>query len=498
MAVTGNKISRKQAAADAVAHADHISFFASPLRVYPKAVKGVVRQFKWAILVFCLVVYYTLPMLRWHRDHGRPDQAVLLDLAHERFYFFSIELWPQEVYILAGLVILGVVSLFLISSLIGRVWCGYSCPQTVWTDLFMLVERMIEGDRNERIKRDRSPLTLDGAMRKTAKHLAWLGIAFMTGGAWITYFVDAPVFIRQFWTGTASFEAYLFTFIFTGLTYLLAGWAREQVCTFMCPWPRFQAAMFDEQTYTVTYETQRGEPRAKGKKDFKEEGAGDCIDCGQCVAVCPTGIDIRDGNQLECIGCGLCIDACNEVMAKVGRPAWLITWDTLVGQEAKKQGRTAPVKFIRARTLLYLMLLLIGATFVATALVTRPHIGLDVQRDRAPFYVMLDHGVVLNGYTLSVVNKTQDDETFDLSLGQFDGAVLNVLEMNMKPVPTVRLTVAPDTVGTFRVQVSSPPHSEIASQPLDFILRDPKSGEESVVHSVFMGPLSVQGDGNGE
>ncbi len=496
MASTGNKISRKQAQAEAVAQADHVVYFADRLRVYPKAVKGMVRRFKWAILAFCLAVYYALPLLRWHRDHGRPDQAVLLDLAHERFYFFNIELWPQEVYILGGLVILGVVALFLMSSLVGRVWCGYSCPQTVWTDLFMLVERMIEGDRNERIKRDRAPLTFDGVWRKTAKHAAWLAIAFMTGGAWITYYVDAPVFIRQFWTGTASFDAYLFTGIFTGLTYLLAGWAREQVCTFMCPWPRFQAAMFDDQTYTVTYETHRGEPRAKGKKDFKEDNAGDCIDCGQCVAVCPTGIDIRDGNQLECIGCGLCIDACNEIMEKIDRPKWLITWDTLVGQEAKKQGRVARVKFIRARTLLYLMILLIGTTFVATALITRPHISLDAQRDRAPFYVMLDHGVVLNGYTISIVNKTRDDESFELSLGQFDGAVVNVLELNQKPSTMVHLTVPVDTVGTFRVQVSSPPHSEIATQPLDFILRDDASGERAVAHSMFIGPLSVQGDGN--
>ena len=496
MAFSGNKISRKQAQAEAVAQADHVVYFAGRMQVYPKAIKGMVRQFKWAILVLCLVVYYALPMLRWHREHGRPDQAVLVDLAHERLYFFNIELWPQEMYILGGLVILAVVSLFLISSLIGRVWCGYSCPQTVWTDLFMLVERKIEGDRNERIKRDRAPMSFDKAWRKTAKHIAWIAIAFLTGGAWITYFVDAPVFVRQFWTGAASVETYFFTFLFTALTYLLAGWAREQVCTFMCPWPRFQAAMFDDQTYTVTYETQRGEPRAKGKKDFKEENAGDCIDCGQCVAVCPTGIDIRDGNQLECIGCGLCIDACNEIMDKVGRPKWLITWDTTVGQEAKKQGRKASVKLIRARTLLYLMILLIGATFVATAFLTRPHIGLDAQRDRAPFFVMLDHGVVLNGYSISIVNKTQNDEDFDLSLGQFDGALIKTLGTEQKAGAVTHIKVPPDTVGTYRVQVLSPPHSNIGSQPLDFILKDTKSGEQGLDHSMFMGPLSISGNGN--
>ena len=243
---------------------------------------------------------------------------------------------------------MGAVALFLVTSLFGRVWCGYTCPQTVWTDLFMWVERLIEGDRNERMKRDAGAADFrqrSGARR--LKHAVWLGIAFWTGGAWIMYYVDAPTVTVEFWTGTASTEVYFFTFLFTATTYLLAGWAREQVCTYMCPWPRFQSAMLDEQSFTVTYQGWRGEPRVRGKR-HDGAPAGDCIDCGACVTACPTGIDIRDGIQLECINCGLCIDACNHVMERTGRPEWLITWDTLADQAAKAAGTPDAAAFAAA------------------------------------------------------------------------------------------------------------------------------------------------------
>jgi cytochrome c oxidase accessory protein FixG len=223
-----------------------MKLYANRVRVYPKAVSGPVRRLKWAILIFCLGVYYLLPWLRWNRGSGVPNQAILLDLWDERFYFFGLELWPQDVWFLAGLLALGAVTLFLVTSLFGRLWCGFSCPQTVWTDLFLLVERWIEGDRNERIRRDRGPWTADKVMRKIAKHGVWLFVAFWTGGAWVMYYVDAPTVVREFWTGQASGAVYAFTFLLTGTTYLLAGWAREQVCTYMCPWPRFQSAMLDE------------------------------------------------------------------------------------------------------------------------------------------------------------------------------------------------------------------------------------------------------------
>ncbi len=316
-------------------------------RVYPMSVAGPVRNFKWEVLVLCLSIYYILPWLRWDRGIGRPNQALLLDIWNERMYVLDWEFWPQDIYLLAGAMILAAIALFMVTSLIGRVWCGYTCPQTVWTDLFLRVERIIEGDRNERMKRDAEPLSWDKVWRKAAKHSIWLGVAFWTGGAWIMYYSDAPTITHAFWTGSASFQVYFFTGLFTATTYVLAGWAREQVCTYMCPWPRFQAAMLDEQTLTVTYQAWRGEPRGKKHQDETWQGRGDCVDCNACVHVCPTGIDIRDGQQLECINCGLCVDACNGVMTKLERPEWA---DHLgqsrppIGQDQKTAGAADPLR----------------------------------------------------------------------------------------------------------------------------------------------------------
>jgi cytochrome c oxidase accessory protein FixG len=252
------------------------------------------------VLALCLAAYYLVPWLRWDRGPGAPDQAVLVDMTHARLYFFFIEIWPQEVYYLTGLLILGAIGMFMATSLFGRVWCGFTCPQTVWTDLFMLVERWIQGDRNARIKLDAQPWGPAKLARKAATHAAWLGIAAATGGAWIMYFQDAPTVIPQLLTGAASTQTYFFFGLFTATTYVFAGWAREQLCTYMCPWPRFQAAMLDESSLMVSYRTWRGEPRGKAKA----HDAGDCVDCGACFHVCPTGMDIREGTQLSCIGPG--------------------------------------------------------------------------------------------------------------------------------------------------------------------------------------------------
>jgi cytochrome c oxidase accessory protein FixG len=462
--------------------------FANRVRVYPKSVHGPVRQFKWAVLVFCLGVYYLLPWLRWHRGVNQPDQAVLLDLFHERFYFFNLEFWPQDIYYLAGLMIIGAVALFLVTSLIGRVWCGYACPQTVWTDLFMWVERLVEGDRNERMKRDAEPMTFDAAWRKALKHAIWLGIAFWTGGAWIMYYVDAPTVTVEFWIGTASSEVYFFTFLFTATTYLLAGWAREQVCTYMCPWPRFQSAMLDEQSVTVTYQGWRGEPRMRGKR-HDAAPAGDCVDCGACVTACPTGIDIRDGIQLECINCGLCIDACNHVMARTGRPKWLITWDTLADQAAKAAGRQTTLRLLRPRTLIYISAMLVIVSVMTVALATRSAIGLSVLHDRAPLFVRLPDGDLRNGYTVKIVNKSQSQMLFELTSERLPGAILAEADEGLGPADRLGLPVKADSVGTFRVLLSGKPTGLVeGSQQVDFMLRNVRTGEQTVYHSVFMGP----------
>jgi cytochrome c oxidase accessory protein FixG len=468
--------------------------YANRVRVYPKAVRGPLRRIKWAILIVCLSIYYLLPWLRWNRGPGRPDQALLLDLWNERFYFFNLELWPQDIWLLAGALIVGAVALFLVTSLVGRVWCGYTCPQTVWTDLFMWVERVFEGDRNERMRRDAEPVSFDSIWRKAVKHATWLAIAFWTGGAWIMYYVDAPRVTVEFWTGRAANEVYFFTALLTFTTYALAGWAREQVCTYMCPWPRFQSAMLDDQSFTVTYRAWRGEPRARGKRNDPSTHVGDCVDCGACVTACPTGIDIRDGIQLECINCGLCVDACNHVMERTGQKPWLIAWDTLGRQAARKEGRDEPLHFFRARTTIYVSVLILALVAMTVALTTRATIGLSVQRDRAPLFVVLPNGSLRNGYTVKIANKTQSSSAFELKLQDLAGAVMAVAEEQTSPSSALRLTVPPDSIGTFRVLVISRPKKLAGgSQPIQFVLRDTDTGEQSRYRSVFMGPPGYVG-----
>jgi cytochrome c oxidase accessory protein FixG len=352
----------------------------------------------------------------------------------------------------------------------------------------MWVERLIEGDRNERMKRDTAPLSVDKTWRKVAKHAVWLGIAFWTGGAWIMYYVDAPTVTVEFWRGAAAQEVYFFTFLFTATTYLLAGWAREQVCTYMCPWPRFQSAMLDEQSLTVTYQAWRGEPRLRGKRQPGAAG-GDCVDCGACVTACPTGIDIRDGIQLECINCSLCIDACNHVMEKTGRPNRLITWDTLANQTAKARGQQAVFRFFRARTIIYVAGLVLAICAMGLTLATRAGEGISVLHDRAPLFVRLADGNLRNGYTVKIANKAGIPALFDLTVQGLPGAILTEVDEGLGPAAELGLPVKADSVGTFRVMVAGQPAAlREGSQRIDFTLRNTVSGEQTVYHSLFMGP----------
>ncbi len=470
-----------------------VSLYANRVKVYTKDVYGPVRSAKSTILVACLAIYYTLPWLRWDRGPGMPNQALLLDLWHERFYFLNVVLWPQDIYLLTFALILGAVALFLVTSLFGRLWCGYTCPQTVWTDLFMMVERWIEGDRNTRMKRDAAPWTLDKAWRKALKHWAWIGIAFWTGGAWIMYYVDAPTVVVEFWTLRASPEVYAMTFLFTATTYLLAGWAREQVCTYMCPWPRFQSAMLDEQSLIVTYQGFRGEPRGHGRRGVDEapavEKLGDCIDCSACVHVCPTGIDIRDGLQLECIGCGLCIDACNHVMEKTDQQPWLITWDTLARQKAKAQGRTEKLRLIRPRTLIYLAALMLCFAAVIWGVSGRSTTTLSLIHDRAPVFVRLKDGGIRNGYTVKLANKTQSVAAYELSVSGLGAARLALPESSPALAETQTVQVAPSKVGTFRLVVQgNPDTAQGGRQNILFTLRNTNTGEVLRYRALFLSP----------
>jgi cytochrome c oxidase accessory protein FixG len=464
--------------------------YASRVKAYPRAVSGRWRRVKWAALVTLLGIYYLVPWLRWDRGPGAPSQAILLDLDGRRGWIFDIVIWPQEVYFVTGFLILGAFGLFLATSLFGRVWCGFACPQTVWTDLFMLVERLIEGDRNERMRLDGAPMSVAKAAKKGLKHLVWLAIAAATGGAWIFYYVDAPTALGEILRGAASMEIYFFVGLFTVTTYTLAGWAREQVCTYMCPWPRFQAAMLDEQSVIVTYQKARGEPRGKHKSGESWEGRGDCVDCRLCVNVCPTGIDIRDGQQLECIGCGLCVDACNETMDKVGRPRGLIRWDTLAGQQARERG-DASVRWrpLRPRTALYALLLGVVAAVMLAAFLLRSDADLSVQRDRSPNFVRLSNGDIRNSYAVKISNKSQEERRFTLVVDGLDGASLTVANVVDGQSHVPHLGVHADAVGTFRVLVTVPSRlAPTGSKPIEFVIVDDIGRHGATHDSVFVGP----------
>jgi cytochrome c oxidase accessory protein FixG len=461
--------------------------YAGRVEVYAKAIRGQFRTIKWAALIVLLAIYYVTPWLRWDRGPNAPSQAVLADMAGGRLYFFGIEIWPQEVYYLTGLLMLAAFGLFLATSLFGRLWCGFACPQTVWTDLFMQVERWIEGDRAERMRFDKAPWTPAKWRKRIAKHAAWLLIAFLTGGAWIMYFRDAPTVAGEFFTGEAGLTIYFFVFLFTATTYLLAGMAREQVCTYMCPWPRIQGALVDQDTLAVTYESWRGEPRGKYRKGESFAGRGDCIDCKQCVAVCPMGIDIRDGFQLECIGCGLCVDACDEVMAKIGRPPKLIAYDSERNQELRAAGRPASYRLVRPRTILYTVLVAgVGLTMLAI-LALRSTVDINILPDRNPLFVTMSDGSIRNGYTIRVMNKQHAEKAYELALAGTEGRLSLVGEEGQ--AAAVTLTAPPDGMATHRVFVQLPRAAVTDDQmPLTLELKDTETGAAESFGTVFRGP----------
>ena len=465
--------------------------YASRVKVYPKLVHGNFRRLKWLVMAVTLAIYYITPWLRWDRGPDLPDQAVLLDFPARRFYFFFLEIWPQEFYYVTGLLVLASLGLFLVTSVAGRVWCGYACPQTVWTDLFIHVERFFEGDRAARIRLDKSPLSTAKAARKTAKHIVWLLIALATGGAWVFYFADAPALAMQLASFEAPSIAYLFIAIFTLTTYTLGAIAREQVCIYMCPWPRIQGAMFDEESLLVSYREDRGEKRGPHKKGTSWEGRGDCIDCGQCVAACPMGIDIRDGMQLECIQCALCIDACNDIMDKVERPRGLITYDTFRNQERRKAGEATRLSIWRPRTILYSALLLLVTAVMLFGLSTRSTLDLNVIADRNPLFVVLSDGGIRNGYQVKILNKEHEAHKYRISLSGLEGAVLTRPALAGDDQALVQ--VEADSLVNVRVFVSLPADRlgilENGEADFAFIVTEAASGRTAARETSFRGPV---------
>jgi cytochrome c oxidase accessory protein FixG len=402
-----------------VTSSDHKPLYAKREPVFPRKVKGKFRSLKWGIMILTLGVYYLTPWIRWDRGAELPDQAVLVDLASRRFFFFWIEIWPHEFYFIAGLLIMAGLGLFLFTSAMGRVWCGYTCPQTVWTDLFIATERWIEGDRNARVRLWNAKWDVRKLRLRLTKFAVWLVIGLATGGAWVFYFTDAPTLLVNLISGTAHPAAYTTMAFLTVSTVFFGGIAREQICIYACPWPRIQAAMMDEDTITIGYRSWRGEPRKHSDAITKETPQGDCIDCMACVNVCPVGIDIRDGQQMECITCGLCIDACDDIMAKIGKPRGLVDYLSLDDEDAERKGQ--PTKrvwqhILRPRTLIYSSLWSIVGLGLVVALFIQPDIDMTVAAVRNPTYVVLSDGTIRNVYEIRLRNKHGETRPFELSV----------------------------------------------------------------------------------
>ncbi len=426
-----------------------VSLYQKQKKIYPRAVTGLFMRWRWALVWATQLLFYGLPWLYWNER-----QAVLFDLGARRFYIGPLVLYPQDFIYLTALLVISAYALFLFTAVAGRLWCGYACPQTVYTELFMWVERRIEGDRIARMKLDAGPWTTDKVWRKTAKQLAWIAMALWTGFTFVGYFTPIRTLAAEAMTlGFGPWE--WFWVLFYGFaTYGNAGFMREQVCKYMCPYARFQSAMFDKDTLIISYDAERGEKRGSRsrKADPRSLGLGDCIDCGLCVQVCPTGIDIRRGLQYECIGCAACIDVCEGVMDKMGYPRGLIRYDTQHGLAEHLSREQLWRRVFRPRVLVYTAILALVVLALGASLVLRTPFKVDVVRDRASLARLVDEGRVENVYRLQIMNATEAPQRYHVSVTGLPGIALAatpdiVIEPAQARWVTLGVRVPPEAAG---------------------------------------------------
>ena len=407
------------------------SLYEKQVKIYPHDVKGPFATLRNLAMYVLLGLFYGVVWLTWN---GR--QAVLFDLPARQFHIFGLTLWPQDFIYLALLLLILALILFFVTALAGRLWCGYACPQTVWTEAFLLMERWTEGPRNKRMKLDRGPMTREKFMRKSAKQFLWITFSLWTGLTFVGYFTPIRGLIGDTLTWSMHPWAVFWLLFYGFATYGNAGYLREQVCKYMCPYARFQSAMFDKNTLIIAYDEKRGENRGGRKKTGpRAEGLGDCIDCTLCVQVCPTGIDIRDGLQYECIACAACIDVCNDVMTKMNYEPNLIRYTTENADAGK------PAKILRPRILLYSALLLAIITGMLVSLGTRTPLRMEVIRDRNALYRLVADDQVENVYTLRVVNMTDQDQTYTLALSGMDNLDADVPTLSVAAADTAAFPI---------------------------------------------------------
>ena len=410
-------------------------YFSPKKRTYPQSVKGKFRKLKWILNSIFMLIYFATPLIRFNRGEELPNQGVLIDMSAGKIYYFIIEIWPKETYYLASILVISALMLFFVTSLFGRIWCGYACFQTVWTDIFIAIERLFQGERNERIILDRKK-SLEKYFKKFLTHLSWIIFSLITGFGFVSYFNDIYWLFDNLFKFPINYNIWGWILGIASATYIMAGFAREHVCIYMCPYAKFQSAMFDKDTLIISYDKNRGEPRGKAHKDENFNHRGHCIDCKQCVVVCPQDIDIRNGLQMECIACGLCIDACDNIMEKIGLPKGLIKYDTERNLENKSLKNS--FKIFRARTYYYLIILITVTGITLFSLVNKANLEIDIINDRNPIAVRLSNGSVRNGYQLKFFNKTHQDKNFRLTITspniaiikESDGAIYRLIDKN--------------------------------------------------------------------
>ena len=448
------------------------SMYESAKKIYPREIGGRFDRLSKIATVTLLGIYYIVPWLQWDER-----QAVLFDLPARKFYLIGLTLWPQDFPFLALLLIIAALSLFFFTALAGRLFCGFACPQTVWTEAFIWMEQFTEGTRSQRMKLDKAPWSLTKFRKKASKQLLWITFSMWTGFTFVGYFTE----IRQLGLEILAFSVggwTLFWGLFYGFaTYGNAGYMREQVCKYMCPYARFQSAMFDKDTLIISYDEERGEPRGGRKRsvDPREAGLGDCIDCQLCVQVCPTGIDIREGLQYECIACAACIDACDSIMDKMNYPRGLVRYTTEHGLQHEA------TRVLRPRTFVYATLLTVLVVGLLTAMATRTPVILDVIRDRNSLYRELPNDVIENIYTLKVINQSNDARSFRLSVTGLEGIALDGVGE--------QISVDGGGVLSLPVRVRAERDKALGIHKIDFIVTASDDESVSVTEdSRFLGP----------
>lgn len=448
--------------------------YRSEEKIYPREVKGRFSRLRRVAMFVLLGIFYVGPWLQWE---GR--QAVLFDLPARKFYIFGLTLWPQDFIYLALLLIIAAISLFFFTALAGRLWCGFACPQTVWTEAFAWIESAIEGNRSKRMKLDKGPWTFEKIRKKAAKHFCWIALGLFTGYTFVGYFsaIDGLT-VRLLTFSAGPWE--MFWVLFYGFaTWGNAGFMREQVCKYMCPYARFQSAMFDHDTLIVTYDAERGEPRGPRRRgiDHREKGLGDCIDCTMCVQVCPTGIDIRKGLQYECIACAACIDACDSVMDKMSYPRGLIRYSTEHALEHRRY------RLFRPRTIVYAVILLVLGSALVTSLAVSQPVILDVLRDRNALYRDVGRRGIQNSYTIRVVNKQNEAREYRLVVSGLEGIRIG---------SDAPFSVSGESVYTLPVSVTVPHEQAVGGQVIEFHLESTDgSGIRITEESRFRGPPEI-------